>query len=164
VSLEYIIDGCNVVYHASFAQHVSRKQSDNRISLCEYISMKRLCGSRHNRVTVVFDGFPPVGRGNTFERSDLDVLFSQERTGDETIRRLVEKKSQPKNVVVVSDDKEIGFFVKGLGARWMKVEEFIGPPREEKPRKPVIIKPELSYQQVRQINTELSELWLKKKK
>lgn len=65
--------------------------------------------------------------------------------------------------MVVSDDKEIRFFAKGLGARVMGVEEFLEPgiaaPRRTASEH---AKPELGQSEVRRINEELKRIWLKK--
>ncbi len=86
---------------------------------------------------------------------------------------MVETQVSPKDIVVVSDDKEIRFFVKAVGARSIGVEEFIHPAarhrarinRKEKsgraPQERDLLKPELSYSQIDQINRELKARWLK---
>ena len=71
---------------------------------------------------------------------------------------MIERQPDPKNTVVVSDDKEIAVFVKSCGVRSMSVEEFIGP---GKPPIKEDLKPELNYSQIAEINEELRRIWLK---
>ncbi len=73
---------------------------------------------------------------------------------------MVETSKDPKNIAVVSDDREIIFFIKSVGASAIGVEEFINP--EGNPQKKEdLIKTELNYSQISKINQELKALWLK---
>lgn len=76
---------------------------------------------------------------------------------------MVEKSTQRKSLVVVSDDKEIKLMVKALGAVAMGIEDFAGtqmkrgkPKKEKEPQRE-----ELSFSQMHKINQELSKIWLK---
>jgi predicted RNA-binding protein with PIN domain len=76
---------------------------------------------------------------------------------------MAEASADHKNIVVVSDDKEIKFFIRSLGSKVMSIEEFMQT--KEKAREALkqkeLIKPELNYTQVHQINEELKKIWLK---
>jgi hypothetical protein len=69
--------------------------------------------------------------------------------------------------VVVSDDKEIKFFAKSLGAKIKATEEFIKPKtkslgvdnRKKQPRDE-FFDYELTYTQRSKINEELRKIWL----
>ncbi len=74
---------------------------------------------------------------------------------------MVEASKNPKNIVVVSDDREIKFFVKSVGARSIGVEEFIHPEGKPQRKKEDLIKSELNFSQISKINQELKALWLK---
>jgi predicted RNA-binding protein with PIN domain len=121
------------------------------------IRSKRLTGSHKNQITVVFDGYPEQQASQeTFK--DIKVIFSCDLEADEKIRILVETSPQPKNIVVVSDDKQIKFGVRLLGARVLGVEEFIGQDRKERSEP---VDPPLNYSQMHKINQELRKLWLR---
>lgn len=88
----------------------------------------------------------------------MEVVFSREVTADAAIRAMVEKTANVKTTVVVSDDKEIKFFVRSAGARCVSIEEFLKEPRAKNGEVP---KPELTYTQMLEINSELAKRWLK---
>ena len=111
-------------------------------------------------MTIVFDGYPESGyRGP--DKTGIEVLFSRQQTADEKIKSILEAYTNPKTVMVVSDDKEVGFFAKSAGARWLKIDEFLSPIITPTERKEILLKPELSYSQIEKINQELKNLWLK---
>jgi len=75
---------------------------------------------------------------------------------------MVEESADRKNIVVVSDDKEIKFMAKTMGARHMGIEDFIAPKsRSQRRGNGEALKVELSYIQMHKINQELRKLWLK---
>lgn len=129
--------------------------------LAAFIGANRLTGSAKNKIILVFDGYPPAGGAGTFY-GNTSVIFSRKINADEKIKRIVEESADRKNIVVVSDDKEIKFIVKSLGARQMGVEEFLTPEKkapagqEKEPGKDM-----LNYSQIETINKELGKLWLK---
>ena len=122
--------------------------------------MERLCGSENNRVWVVFDGYSDSSLDN-LKGNNLNIIFSCNQSADERIKKILELSDNAKNVVVVSDDKEIIFFAKGFRARAMSVEEFI-----ENGIKPKMIRRDLGeskigFNAMQKINEELRKLWLK---
>jgi predicted RNA-binding protein with PIN domain len=127
--------------------------------LLEFISINRLCGSRKNKIIVVFDGFPDIrypGSG-----TEIGVVFSRKESADEKIKRIVAESGNAKNIVVVSDDKEIKFFTTSYGARVEGVEEFFNCKEKTKEKKNESFKPELTYTEMHRINEELRRIWLK---
>lgn len=121
---------------------------------------------------MVFDGYPNLS-SQKLDKEEISVIFSKEETADNRIKKILETQGNPKNTVVVSDDKEIRFFVRAVGARSIGVEEFIHPAtiyrarinHKEKSGRALqerdLLKPELSYSQIDQINRELKARWLK---
>ena len=188
MSLQYIIDGYNILNHPQFSRQCTKKiyrrlnypinniknaygegKTDSRVSLLGFIKINKLCGSPRNKITVVFDGYSDFLESINY--ADIDVVFSRKETADERIKKMVESSGNPKNIVVVSDDKEIVFFIKSLGARPMSVEEFIGSSSASKgqghfgddiqEKKGSLLKSELTYSQIQEINKELKNIWLK---
>jgi len=165
MSLQYLIDGYNIINHSQFNRHLNAKIKDRHAFLLEFIRVKKLCGSPNNKIIVVFDGYPPVLylRQN---KVNLDVVFAKNETADERIKRMVEQSGNPKNIVVVSDDKEIKFFIKSMGAQYISVEEFIRGQDTEgflkrKDTEASDLKPELTQRQIYSINQELRKIWLR---
>ncbi|MBU0503275.1 MAG: NYN domain-containing protein [Candidatus Omnitrophota bacterium] len=162
MSLQYVVDGYNVIRHASF--YPSKKIRDPKYSLVEYIKNNRLCGSLKNKVIIVFDGFPDAG----YSREHIcgfEIRFSRETNADDVIKKMLEKELNPRNTLVVSDDREIKFFIRSLGAKPVSVEEFlrksegkgIGRGKDKNEN----IKIDLNYTQVHDIDEELKKLWLR---
>lgn len=161
MSLQYIIDGYNLLNHPSFNRHKKTLQEPAQ-AILGFIAERRLTGSSKNKVIVVLDGFPPHLALNQ-DYSDTSVVYSRKIDADEKIKRLVEETANRKNIVVVSDDKEIKFMIRSLGAQWLGVEEFInkGKSKEPQSKRKEPPKQELNYSQMHSITEELKKLWLK---
>jgi predicted RNA-binding protein with PIN domain len=157
MSLHYVIDGYNLLRHNLYRPGC--KISDERLGLLDFIRKEKLCGSLKNKVTVVFDGFP----GNLNIRGgDIEVIFSQEESADDKIKKIIHKRCDVKSIVVVSDDREVKDFVKLQGVKASGIEEFIQPKRKHRSCREIeSLKPELTYSLMHKINQELRQLWLK---
>lgn len=165
MSLHYILDGYNIVKHPLLTPSIDKKIKNCCNVILELVRIKKLCGSSNNKITVVFDGF---SNAEELKRhySNINVIFSKKDTADGVIKRIVESSSNPKNIMVVSDDKEIKFFVKDVGAQAIGVEEFINRHEKSKNLKKLRdetteIKPELNHIQIAKINQELKRIWLR---
>ncbi len=162
--MHYIIDGYNVINHPSFA--CARKKMDcPQLALLDLIKSKRLCGSRNNQVTVVFDGYSAEIDSICADR-EIKVIFSREETADEKIKKIIDNSGNMRNIVVVSDDKEIVYFAKYAGCKPMGINEFMGRLAISDERKKIysneknLSKQDLNYNQIKKINDELKKIWL----
>jgi predicted RNA-binding protein with PIN domain len=99
------------------------KLLDQRQGLIDLIQRHQPQGSLNNTVTIVFDGKSGV-MGPT-QPGPVKVLFSQDESADDKIKTLVYQSENKKNIVVVTNDREIQYAVRNLGAKIMKAEEFI---------------------------------------
>lgn len=157
MSLRYIIDGNNVLHHPDLTS--PRRGCDPRFALVDFILKYKLTGSRKNKVTLVFDGYPPATlKGEPPD--NIEIMFSRKETADQTIRRLLEKAATAKSILVVSDDKEIKIFTRLIGARSLAVKDFLGRKNKTAFPQDSSLKPELSYSQIDKINQELRKIWL----
>ncbi len=158
MSLQYIIDGYNITNHPKFAEQIPKGFTDSRSSLIQLIKTKK-SSSPHNKFWVIFDGYPGESLDNQ-EKGNIMVIFSRRESADERIKKLLELIPNPKNVIVVSDDKEIKFFARSCRAKAESAEDFlalkdkVGHKRGESPET------EISYTQKHKINEELKKLWL----
>ncbi len=169
MSLHFILDGYNLVKQD--AHLAVLKLEAGRMGLLRQIEERELQGSQSNPVTVVFDG--QIG-GTQHERysSGIGVIYTSAESADDWIKRFVEDSPTPKNIVVVTDDRDIRHFVRALGAAIMASREFLegrGSRRREadKARKLKKIhadKKDLSSILEHKITTEMTQLWLKGKK
>ncbi len=164
MSLQYIIDGYNIIHHPAFSR--SRPLcADVRLALIRLIKDNRLCGSRNNAVAVVFDGVCPTGAEQINDQGPR-VYFSRAVSADDLIRELVERARNPRIIVVVSDDKQVCFLSRACGARTMGVADFLGQGRSQaaagqKTRASDAGAPEITHSQMHKVNKELRKLWLK---
>ncbi|MFA5275826.1 MAG: NYN domain-containing protein [Candidatus Omnitrophota bacterium] len=155
MSLQYVIDGHNITKHRAFSRNL-KARLDLRSALLPFIKNKHLTGSAKNTIKIIFDGYPDAA----LESSD-EVIFSGDISADEKIIKLLEKSAQRKDTIVVSDDRELRFLVRSLGAKVLGVEDFISPEEKTAKKKRVEIEPELSFIQKDAINKELRNIWLK---
>lgn len=169
MSLHYIIDGYNVVKQVSFFK--DKKLQDARESFIRFIQVNHLVGSPRNKATVVFDG---KGSSGYFDRGlmrqdkhelnyEVRVVFSKNKTADEAISEILAKDSNPTNIVIVSNDKQLKFIARYYRAQSMSVEDLLD--KADKSRLDINKGDfsKLSASQQRQINEELSKIWLKEK-
>jgi len=124
--------------------------------------MNRLAGSSRNKVIIVFDGYPKAGQ-DIPEESGILCLFSRTIEADEKIMKLVEESAQRRNIVVVSDDRQVQMGARLLAAQSCGVEEFIRG-KKNKGRLPTPGSEEgdakISYSKMQKINAELKKRWL----
>ncbi|OGX44209.1 MAG: hypothetical protein A3G38_01570 [Omnitrophica WOR_2 bacterium RIFCSPLOWO2_12_FULL_51_8] len=158
MSLLFVIDGYNILNHPRFDRR-GRSAQPPPLAIHSLIREKKLTGSPKNRVILVFDGYPLQGAqaGGYF---GMLVVYSRKSSADERIKQLVEESAGRKNIVVVSDDKEIKFMARQLGARHMGAEEFIAKNDQAPLERELPAKPELSYSAAHKITEELRKLWL----
>ena len=155
--LHYIIDGYNLIKHRCFAP--SSNIHDPRFALIQFLRKEKPYGSSKNKVTIVFDGYS----GDLSLRGlEFEVIFSCESSADERIKEIVEAASTPKNLIVVSDDRQIRDFVKLCGVVSTGIEEFLSFSRKKASSRAVdSSKAELGHKAARKINDELRKIWLK---
>ncbi|MFH1458026.1 MAG: NYN domain-containing protein [Candidatus Omnitrophota bacterium] len=169
MSLHYIIDGYNLIHHPLFAR-LNKKTECQENALLNFIRVNKLCGKSGSQATVVFDGYKDLSRQG-FLPADIDVVFSRRETADTRIKRMIEAAANPKNLVVISDDKEIIFFVRQVRAHPMAVEEFLfrSPQgrklQADQQKKSKSLEedpgPKVSYSQMQKINQEMRKIWLR---
>ncbi|MFZ2938405.1 MAG: NYN domain-containing protein [Candidatus Omnitrophota bacterium] len=161
MSLQYVIDGYNIINHPLFER--SHKQSGQpALNIISFIRQKRLTGSLKNKIILVFDGFPQTSSNNC-DYGEVSVIFSRKISADEKIKKIVEESLNRKNIIVVSNDREIKCAVNSLGACSMQIEAFVNKKeKNHKPAKKESLKDELNYSQKHDINEELEKAWLKK--
>ena len=169
MALHFILDGYNVIKQT--ALFADKKLEDGRNALLKLIESQKPQGSIKNKVTVVFDGQPGfVGDTGKFF---ADVIFSCNETADDKIKHLVHEQKNRKSIVVVTNDRGIRYYVRSLGAKILKVEEFLvkvfdshsGKKKHGNSRE-IKVKGSskgISKTLEHKINSEFKKIWLKKK-
>jgi predicted RNA-binding protein with PIN domain len=103
------------------------KLEDRRLGFVRFIEQHAPQGSANNRVTIVFDGQEDIWGG--MASSTAEVVFSRGESADEKIKKIVAGSAHAKSIVVVSDDRDIQYAVRALGARAVGVKEFLNQAR-----------------------------------
>ncbi len=148
--LQFVIDGYNLVHKIS-----KIKESDTPChNLLSLIYHKKLTGSVNNKVLIVFDGRKPPYNIIDFQ---YKVLFSGNRSADDLIIDEIKRAKNKKQIVVVSDDQELGRKAKMLEAKVRRVDSFISG--KQKSRQDTN-KKEIKYSIQREITEELRKIWL----
>ncbi len=161
MSLQYIIDAYNIINHPQF-RALAKQSSSVQHSLDDFIRLNRLTGSAKNRAALVFDGYPALGQ-EIPAGEGLIWIYSRKIDADEKIKKLVEESGNPREIIVVSDDRQVQLAARLLHARVSGVKEFICG---KKSNKPVVaigldsLDSKLTYSQIQKINAELKERWL----
>ncbi len=128
--------------------------------------MHGLKGSINNQLTIVFDGKATVF--GSFESGPVKVIFSHGESADEKIKRIVSDAGDKKNIVVVTDDRDIQYAIRALGAKSMAVKEFLSK------AKPSLMASNVKKKQLKEnkqisnvleskITSEFERIWLKSK-
>jgi len=167
MSLQYLLDGYNIIHQIPTSNLKPLEQQRNEF--IRLIEIHRPQGSLKNNVTLVFDGKP--GRSYPLESSVVKVLFSEQQSADDKIKAIVEGSDNRKNVIVVTNDRDVQYAVRASGAKVLSVEDFlkrckkssgsVGQKRKiDQNDKPKIIPKTVEYN----ITTELEQVWVKKGK
>jgi len=106
---------------------------DQRAQLVRFIEQCSPQGSSNNRVTIVFDGKMDIFGG--MSSSAAKIIFSQGESADDKIKNIVSQTKNTKNIVVVSDDRDIQYAVRALGAKVSGVKAFLTKTRVFKGKK-----------------------------
>jgi predicted RNA-binding protein with PIN domain len=160
MSVHYIIDGYNVIKQVPYL--TEKKLQEGRDNFIRFLETARPQGSVNNEVTVVFDGYSQVYSPQM--TSGVKVVFSYDETADDKIKKMVKTAFNRKRIVVVSDDKEIKFFIRKLGAQSSSVRKFLSKIKA----KPFNIpsggrdKLELMSEEAQKITMEMENIWDKK--
>jgi predicted RNA-binding protein with PIN domain len=167
MSLHYVLDGYNVTHQIPGLSTLTLEGQRQR--LFQLLENQRPQGSLRNQVTIVYDG--RSGFGSLTAGVHPQVIFSCEESADDRIKRIVAEATNRKNMIVVTNDRDIQYYVRALGAQCITVHEFFGRrglATTDQKLQPKISKgsekKEISKTLESKITSELSELWLGKKK
>lgn len=170
MSLHYLLDGYNILHQMPI--ELRGKLEDQRHQLIQWIENHRPQGSIKNSVTIVFDGQSGIYGGDRNFPS-VKVIFSQDESADEKIKSLVAQASNKKNIIVVTNDRDIQYAVKASGAKVMPVEEFLAladkrhlrsAQNSSKHSMEKESSSKVSTSMEYKITSEMEQIWLKSKK
>jgi predicted RNA-binding protein with PIN domain len=132
MSLHYLIDGYNVLH--ALPELPLGAWEKKRDALLQLIAREKPHGK--NRITVVFDS--REGMGNQSRQGEIHVAYTSGETADDWISQYVRQTSNPRIVIVVTNDQGLRRLIRGTGAKSIGAEEFwrqakpaAGPPPRE---------------------------------
>jgi predicted RNA-binding protein with PIN domain len=159
----YLLDGYNITKQIEILLGKELKQQ--RDWLIETLIKAKPQGSYKNKVIVVFDGKYELSSGEDFRKLDyynIKVIFASFSSADDEIKKLVEKAKNKKEIIVVTDDKEIIRYVRYYGAKVESVKDFlcrIEKSKEQKNLKISQYKFDIPSESVEEINKEMKKYY-----
>jgi uncharacterized protein len=158
-----LIDGYNLIKrNSTLAQ---KSLDEGRQSLIRFIETRRPQGSERNKVTIIFDGKP--GMYGLPVATEVSVFFTEYESADDKIKALVEDSANKKEIVVVTDDRDLMLYVRKLGAKVMGNAEFVAKADHSPkghPSKAAEKSKSISATLEYKINQEFEKIWIDKKK
>ena len=137
---------------------------DRRWNLIRFIEQYRPQGSARNSVTIVFDGNSESFGGMAAPAAQ--IIFSQGESADDKIKKIVAQAKNKKNMIVVTDDRDVQYAIRALGATACGVKEFLGQGKGAGTPGPGAMSSDLSEKTISKgdeskITSEMKEIWLK---
>lgn len=168
MALHYILDGYNIIKQVPSL--TLRSLRGSREKLVKLIEDKRPQGSLNNKVTVIYDGKPGIVYQH--DSKVANIIYSDNESADDTIRRVVSRSKRQKETIVVTDDKELQFSVRALGAKILPVKSFLLQAGIESSTGARINIKKAKHQEAKRISKsleyaitdELKKIWLKDSK
>jgi len=77
-------------------------------------------------MTIIFDSRD--GGGSRTQKGAIEIVYTAGESADDWIIQAVRKASNPRIVVVVTNDQAIRRLIRGTGAKWIPTEEFLRKP------------------------------------
>ena len=148
----YIVDGYNLLFSSSFREWI--KKTDLYSARSHLINFVR--SYLPSRVIIVFDG------RKDYPQVEIEgVVFTRSESADDYIKRFVRNHPNPREVIVVTNDRSIQGFASSMGARVMGVNEFLA--RRKRKQKKLPGNPrsgfKVSPEEMKKITEELKEEW-----
>lgn len=153
--LIFLIDGFNLFHKIGSIRNSLKPRRD----LIAYIRSMRLAGSVNNKVVIVFDGHD---NGEVSTERDYHVIFSGDRTADDVIKSRIDTARNRSQLVVVSDDREIRDFARGMGASVKGTTDFLAKAQDKVSIALLKDEKEMEILAREKLKKELEDIWTKK--
>jgi len=151
MAVHYLIDGYNLLY--ALPEIPPGSWQDKRAALLKLLQSRRPQGN--NPLSVIFDS--REGGGNTLHDRGFTVIYTAGESADDWIATYVRAAENPRILVVVSNDKGIRDQVRGTGARFISVAEFLKSPQNVKKTSS---EPQRDPSENAEITEEFKQKWL----
>lgn len=117
--LNYIIDGNNLIGKISSLMQLQKK--DKQASREKLVNiLDRFFSSKKAHVTLHFDGHSGLGINST----RMKIVYSENQTADERIKKQIAQSKSPRNIIVVTSDSNISQFAKVCSSNVILSENF----------------------------------------
>lgn len=115
----YLIDGYNVLKQVEYVTGIRLKQGKS--SFIGFLKRR----FPKSKFLVVFDGSSDVSYNTYNIHSAIKVIFSWDESADDVIRRIIKKRKDRGNIILVTDDRDLILSLKSYAVKISKVEEFL---------------------------------------
>jgi hypothetical protein len=116
--MPYLVDGNNLAHALGLSSGgLADRESCTR-------TIASFCRSQGAQATVVFDGRAPEGAKAFSQTHRVRILFSEGRSADDVILRLLGDSKTPRDFTVVTSDKSLGDKARHRGAAVERAHEF----------------------------------------
>jgi len=117
--LNYIIDGNNLIGKISSLKSLQKKDKQASREKLVYI-LDRYFIKKKASITLHLDGHPN-GRINS---SKMKIVYSENITADEKIKKQISNSKSPRNIIVVTSDSNLAQFAKVCSTTIVSSEKF----------------------------------------
>jgi len=117
--LNYIIDGNNLIGKIASLMNLQKKDKQASREKLVYI-LDRYFISKKANVSLHLDGHP-AGRVSS---SKMKIVYSENLTADEKIKKQISQSKSPRNIIVVTSDSNLAQFAKVCSATVVSSDEF----------------------------------------
>ncbi len=151
--LKILVDGYNVMHKMKSIKPLLRSNLEaSRETFVETMQSYLKGGGASVRMVVVFDGKndPAHSSGFTREHGRLKIMFSRPpKTADTLLVQLMDEEQEPRQLLIVSSDRDITVAAKCRSIKTQSSEDFIeklhGTPRRPAKETPQLTKGEVEY-------------------
>lgn len=117
--LSYIIDGNNLIGKISSLMNLQKKDKQASREKLVYMLDRYFIQKKAN-VTLHLDGHA----GSKINSSKMKIVYSENVTADEKIKKQISQSKSPRNIVVVTSDSNLAQFAKVCAATIVSSDEF----------------------------------------
>ena len=116
--MPYLVDGNNLAHVLGLSQGgLADRDACSRI-------VAEFCRERGAQATIVFDGPAPAGGQGGRQGHRIRIQFSESRSADEVILKILGDSKAPSDFTVVTSDKSLGDKARHRGATVERAHEF----------------------------------------
>lgn len=153
----YIIDGYNLINKIEEIQ--AKELKKKREYLINLLINKMPHGK--NKITIIFDGKYEIYSSNkqNLKEYGIEVIFTNFETADDKIKKLVERSNNPKEIIVITDDREIQYYVRYYGCKIVTAVDFLNKLKPKPNNNQPSENKTLSIEEEDNINKEIKKMY-----